>query len=445
MNGAKGEFGEAKTGTADHANDTNRRSWMATQDFKSAYKTIMDDHFTPRMEISFVDESGKKQTLFFGKEAWLIEGVMKGMRYGENPGQEAALYKLVNGNLALGEVEFIRSGRHLASDPELLQSGKHPGKINITDVDNALNILRYLTETPCAVIVKHNNPCGAAKGATLAEAFDKANMADRVAAFGGAIAVNRELDKTTAELIAENYAEVVAAPEFAEGVLDIFVRKKNLRVMRIANMKRLQDFDGAVFLDLKSLIDGGVMAQTSFVPKARKKEDLAPAQASYKGREHKIKRMPTDREYDDLIFGWLVEAGVTSNSVLYVKDGVTVGIGTGEQDRVGVAEIARDKAYRKLADRIAWETLRTPYNNLTDAKAKAEIDAEVARRKGGLIGSCMVSDAFFPFRDGVDVGIREGVTAIIQPGGSDRDWESIEACNEADVAMVYTGQRSFKH
>jgi phosphoribosylaminoimidazolecarboxamide formyltransferase/IMP cyclohydrolase len=141
----------------------------------------------------------------------------------------------------------------------------------------------------------------------------------------------------------------------------------------------------------------------------------------------------------------MVEAGVTSNSVMYVKDGITVGIGTGEQDRVGVAEIARDKAYRKLADRICWENHGIPYNNLKDEGLRAEIDREVAFKKGGLIGSCMVSDAFFPFRDGVDVGIREGVTAVIQPGGSDRDFESIEACNEANVAMVYTGQRSFKH
>ena len=193
------------------------------------------------------------------------------------------------------------------------------------------------------------------------------------------------------------------------------------------------------------MIDGGLIAQWSFVPQSRKKEDLVPAQAVYKGEEHKISRMPTDREYDDLLFGWMVEAGVTSNSVLYVKDGVTVGIGTGEQDRVGVAEIARDKAYRKLADRICWETHSVPYNGLEDEAAKAEIDREVVERKGGLIGSCMISDAFFPFRDGVEVGIREGIAAVIQPGGSDRDFESIDACNEANVAMVYTGQRSFKH
>ena len=157
-----------------------------------------------------------------------------------------------------------------------------------------------------------------------------------------------------------------------------------------------------------------------------------------------MNRQPTDREFDDLMFGWLVECGVTSNSVLYVKDGVTVGIGTGEQDRVGVAEIARDKAYRKLADRLCWERSRTPYN-LADAGVRAAIDEEVKALKGGLPGCCMVSDAFFPFRDGLDVGLREGITAVIQPGGSERDFESIQACNEAGAAMVFTGQRCFRH
>ena len=417
---------------------------MTNKDLKAAYKTIMDDHFPSKMEITFTDDSNR-QTLFYEKASWLIDGVEKGLRYGENPGQEASLYKLVNGNLTLGKVTCIQPGKHLASDVELLQSGKHPGKTNITDADNALNILRYLTRTPCAVIVKHNNPCGVAKGATLAEAYDKANMADRVAAFGGAIALNREVDMETADLIMKNYAEVVVAPEFAEGVMDLFAQKKNLRVMRIADMSRLQEYDGQMFVDFKSLIDGGIVAQWSFMPKARRKEDLEPAGAKYKDQEFKINRLPTDREYDDLIFGWLVEAGVTSNSVLYVKDGATVGIGTGEQDRVGVAEIARDKAYRKLADKICWLRHKVPYNTLTDMNEITEIDTEVATQKGGLIGSCMISDAFFPFRDGVEVGIREGVSAVIQPGGSDRDFESIEACNEANVAMVFTGQRSFKH
>ncbi len=418
---------------------------MSVKDFKSSYKTIMDDHFPNKMELSFIEDDSSRQTLVYEKVSWLIEGVEKGLRYGENPGQEAALYKLLNGNLTLGDVTCIQAGKYLASEIELLQSGKHPGKTNITDADNALNILRYFTDVPCSVIVKHNNPCGVAKGSTLAEAYDRANMADRVAAFGGAIALNREVDKAAAELILQNYAEVVVAPEFAPGVMDLFASKQNLRVLRIGNMAKLQEYIGERVVDFKSLIDGGLIVQWSYVPQTLKKEDFYPAQTTYKGQEYKINRLPTEQEYEDLLFGWLVESGITSNSVIYVKDGVTVGIGTGEQDRVGVAEIARDKAYRKLADRICWEHYNTPYNNLTDETKKAEIEAEVKEKKGGLIGSCMVSDAFFPFRDGVDVGIREGITAIVQPGGSLRDFESIEACNEANVTMVFTGQRSFKH
>jgi phosphoribosylaminoimidazolecarboxamide formyltransferase/IMP cyclohydrolase len=408
------------------------------------YRTIMDDHFPPQMEISFVDGKNR-QTLVYYKVTWVIEGVKKGLRYGENPGQEAALYQLVNGNLVLGQVANIQPGNYLASDVELLQSGKHPGKTNITDADNSLNILRYFTDRPTVVIVKHNNPCGVARADSLADAYHKANMADRVAAFGGCIACNRPVDKATAEAICRQYAEVVVAPEFEEGVLDIFGRKKNLRVMRIGNIERLQGFVGKTFVDLKSLVDGGIIAQWSFVPVTRGKADLALAECDYKGKRYRVNRAPTSEEVDDLLFGWYVEAGVTSNSVIYVKDQVTVGIGTGEQDRVGVAEIARDKAYRKLADRYCFEAYGIAHNDMKDAGKKAEIDARVAKEKGGLIGAAMVSDAFFPFRDGVDVGLREGVAAVIQPGGSENDYQVIEACNEADVAMVFTGQRSFKH
>jgi phosphoribosylaminoimidazolecarboxamide formyltransferase/IMP cyclohydrolase len=420
-------------------------------DLKAAYKTIMDDHFTPEMEISFIDGT-KRQTLKYEKVSWVIDGENKGLRYGENPGQEAAMYKLVNGNLVLGDVTALTPGNYLASDPELLQSGKHPGKTNLTDADNALNILRYLDDTPCAIIVKHNNPCGVAKASTLAEAYFRANKADRLAAFGGCIALNREVDIETAKLVADAYAEVVVAPEFAPGVMEIFNTKKNLRVMRINNMAKLTKFVAQRVVDFKSLIDGGLVAQWSFVPEARKASQLMLAECTTKdGVVHKTKRAPTAQEYDDLIFGWLVEAGVTSNSVLYIKDGVTVGIGTGEQDRVGVAEIARDKAYRKLADWIAWEKYTTPYNELVmkfgdeGKKRMAAIDEEVKAKNGGLQGCSMVSDAFFPFRDGAEVGIREGISAIVQPGGAMRDWDVIDCCNDANVAMVFTGQRSFRH
>ncbi|MBU4319297.1 MAG: IMP cyclohydrolase [Proteobacteria bacterium] len=414
------------------------------EDLKKMYRTLVEEHFPSNMEVSFVD-GPKRQTLFFEKVLWTIDQVQKGLRYGENPGQEAALYKLVNGNLILGETKTIQPGQYLASDIELLQSGKHPGKTNLTDTDNALNILRYFSDTPTAIIVKHNNPCGVAQADSLHTAYERAYMADRVAAYGGCIAVNRAVDKITAEAIYQQYAEVVVAPEFEPGVMEIFEKKKNLRVIRIDNIFKLQNFVGQRFVDFKSLMDGGIIVQWSFVPLARTREDLTLAACEYKGKTYAINRKPTPAEYEDMLFGWLVESGITSNSVIYVKNRQTVGIGTGEQDRVGVAEIAKDKAYRKLKDRYAHEAHKTDYHELTDSELIRAIDLRVEKEKGGLIGATMVSDAFFPFRDGVDVGIREGVSSIIQPGGAGNDYQVIEACNEADVTMVYTGQRSFKH
>lgn len=414
------------------------------QDLKQMYKTVMDDHFTPAMEISFVD-NGNRQTLFYEKVAWTIEGVQKGLRYGENPGQEAALYRLINGNLVLGGTQTIKAGRYMVSDIELLQSGKHPGKTNLTDADNALNILRYFSATPAVVIVKHNNPCGAAIADTLELAYHKAYMADRVAAFGGCIALNRAIDRATAESIAEQYAEVVVAPDFEDGVVDILATRKNLRVIRINNINKLEDFIGERVVDFKSLMDGGIVAQWSFSPTTLSKKDMKIAETEYKGKTYRVNREPTEQEYKDMLFGWLVESGITSNSVIYVKDNVTVGIGTGEQDRVGVAEIAVDKAYRKLMDRYSFERYQTPFNLLDDPDRIEEIKADVETQKGGLVGSTMVSDAFFPFRDGIDVGLRQGVKSVIQPGGSMNDFEVIEACNENGATMVYTGQRSFKH
>ncbi|MBQ6329153.1 MAG: IMP cyclohydrolase, partial [Kiritimatiellae bacterium] len=292
------------------------------KDLKEAYKTIEADHFAPKMEISFID-GDRRSTFQYEKVTWNIGGEEKGLRYGENPGQEAALYRLVNGNLVLGDVEMLQAGQYLASVPELLQSGKHPGKTNVTDADNALNILRYLMDKPTAVIVKHNNPCGVATGSTLAEAYFRANKADRLAAFGGAIALNRECDMETAKLIVENYAEVVVAPDFKSGVMDLFATKKNLRVFRIRNMSRLSDFVAKHVIDFKSLVDGGIIAQTSFCAAARKPSDMIPAYCNRKitdkatgevrYEEHRIARLPTAKEYEDLVFGWLVEAGVTSN------------------------------------------------------------------------------------------------------------------------------------
>jgi phosphoribosylaminoimidazolecarboxamide formyltransferase/IMP cyclohydrolase len=426
-------------------------------DLKQAYKTIMDDHFPDTMTIRFGD-----QTMEYRKRAWKLEDggalVEKGLRYGENPGQEAAMYELVNGNLTLGGCTFITPGNALASgidESMMIQPGKHPGKINLTDIDNSLNILKYLSGKPAAVIVKHNNPCGVAFGFSLAEAFNRAFRADRIAAFGGCAALNRTLDRDTAELIAREYMEVVVAPDYADGAVEILKKRRNLRIIRIDRMDRLEKYRTMRFVDFKSLIDGGIIVQQSPLNIVSSREDLKPAAAEYKGLKYAIERLPSEKEYEDLLFGWFVEQGVTSNSVLYVKNGVTVGIGTGEQDRVGVAEIAVYKAYTKYADLLCFERHGVSYKQFELDVAKGErkkndleaIDEETRASRGGLIGAAMVSDAFFPFRDGVDVGIAQGISSIVQPGGSERDFESIVACNEAvpKVAMVYTGQRAFRH
>ncbi|MBW1767170.1 MAG: IMP cyclohydrolase, partial [Deltaproteobacteria bacterium] len=336
-----------------------------------------------------------------------------------------------------------------------IQAGKHPGKTNLTDVDNSLNIMKYLTVGPAVVIAKHNNPCGVAYGGTLSAAYEKANMADRIAAFGGCALFNRPIDKATVEMISQNYLEVVGAPDFEEGTVDTLAKRTNLRIIRITKMDRLSEYTDMRFVDFKSLIDGGIILQQSPLNRISSARDFTPAETEYEGKRYAIARKPTDKEYADMLFGWQVEQGITSNSVIYVKDGVTVGIGTGEQDRVGVAEIAIFKAYTKFADALCFKRHGIPYKDLElmvkkDRKESGlleEIDRETEEAKGGLIGASMVSDAFFPFRDGVDVAIKEGISAIVQPGGSLRDFEAIQACNEADpqVTMVFTGQRAFKH
>jgi phosphoribosylaminoimidazolecarboxamide formyltransferase/IMP cyclohydrolase len=424
---------------------------------KKSYQQILDDNFPEEMTVTFGN-----QKLIYRKKIWKItddgQVIKRGLRYGENPGQEAAMYELINGNLILAGCSFIGPGNSLVSgidEKMMLQFGKHPGKINMTDIDNSFNIMKYIMEKPAAVIVKHNNPCGVARGSSVAEAFNRALRADRIAAFGGCLSLNRTCDRETAELINRQYLEVVVAPEYDGAALEILKTKKNLRIVKIPGIEKLTSMRDTIFPDFKSLMDGGIIVQQSPVIRIRSKSDLIPATAEYKGTGYRIERTPTDREYDDMLFGWYVEQGVTSNSVLYIKDGVTVGIGTGEQDRVGVAEIAIFKAYTKYADLICFDRYGISYKELELAVKKGErkssdksaIDEETSDAKGGLKGAVAVSDAFFPFRDGVDVIIEQGITAIIQPGGSLRDFESIVACNEADprVTMVYTGQRAFRH
>ncbi|MFH0910776.1 MAG: IMP cyclohydrolase [Planctomycetota bacterium] len=428
-------------------------------DLKAMYKTVMDDHFPETLTLTLGSTA-----LVYKKRAWKIrdpdtgELVEKGLRYGENPGQEAALYELVNGNLVLGDCAFISPGKGLVSalaEEGLLQFGKHPGKTNLTDIDNALNILRYLEARPACCIMKHNNPCGAAYGADAGEAYDRANRADRLAAFGGCAVFNVPVTPAAAKLVGENYIEVVAAPAYEAGAVEILKKRKNLRIVEIRRIDRIREYASERFLDIKSLLDGGLVVQQSPLNRIRTAEDFLPAEAVVKGVTYRAKRPPTEPEKADFLFGWSIEQGVSSNSVLFVKDGATAAIGTGEQDRVGVTEIAIFKAYKKYADRVSFDrhgclffelALKVKEGGLPRS-ALEEVQDEVRAARGGLLGSVAISDAFFPKRDAVDAIIAEGATAVVQPGGSLADREAIEVVNAArpPVAMVFTGQRAFKH
>lgn len=423
-------------------------------DLKSMYSTVVKDGFPDTLTILLGDEK-----LVYEKRSWQIGGEARGLRYGENPDQPAALYALKEGGITIGGIRWRGPGNALVSalsEEQMIQAGKHPGKTNLTDVDNGANILQYLAERPAAAILKHNNPCGAAWAEEgVAQALDKAFWCDRIAAFGGAVIVNRAFTREAAEIVAANYFEVVAAPAFEEGVVDILKGRKNLRIMELPGLGRLDELTSSAFLDIKSLSDGGLVLQKSFVDRILKDSDFLPATAKTKEGVEVSTRMPSKEELADLRFAWAVEAGVTSNSVIFARDGATCAIGTGEQDRVGCVELAIHKAYTKYADTLAFRELGLSLYELKLKAAEdkvmadklADIEDRTGKAKGGLIGTRLVSDGFFPFRDGVDVAIAQGVSAIAQPGGSLRDSEVIMACNEAkpQVGMVFTAQRSFKH
>lgn len=462
---------------------------MATQ-----YQTISGDHFPEYYFAGFTSTPGdvellkatQAQVILYEKVTWCVadpktgQGVERGLRYGDNPGQEAALYRPVNGNLVLSGIEFlrpdIRGGLVGAIDSEaLVRSGKHPGKTNLTDIDSALGILRYLAAAPAVAIIKHNNPSGVAIADRLPDAYQRAWEADPVAPFGGVLVANRALDTETAEAISKQYYEVVCAPEYEEGAVEILARRKNLRVIRLPSIDRLGEFADYRAVETKTLTDGSVAVQWSCIPTIGKEghpiqspEDFAkylemptdiPERAQEgprlvrTGKKASIDRKPTDRELRDLWFAWMVESGVISNSIVAAKDGATVAIGAGGQDRVMMARQVVTKAY---AARKALLSLRA-HGMIFDAlglevrqgkfspDVLTEIEEEAKKGNAGLDGAVAASDAFFPFRDGTDMLLREGVSAIAQPGGSLRDYDSVVACNEAGCTMVLTNQRSFRH
>jgi len=297
------------------------------------------------------------------------------LRYGENPHQSAARYRF--------------DGRSGWWDTVVQHGGKEMSYLNLYDAEAAWRLVHRFDEPAC-VIVKHANPCGVAVADGIAAAYERANACDPVSAFGGIVAANRTVDAATAAALAPVFTEVIVAPGFDDDALAALTERKNLRVLSAER-------PGPLALDVRS-IDGGLLVQEHDpVSSDRSSWSVVTAAA------------PTDAQWADLAFAWVVCAAVSSNAIVYAKDRQAMGIGAGQQNRLDSARIAAARAGERI--------------------------------RGGVCAS----DAFFPFRDGLDAAAAAGVTAVIQPGGSVRDDEVVAAADEHGIAMVFTGQRHFRH
>ena len=300
------------------------------------------------------------------------------MRYGENPHQAAAAFQ-IPGDKSNGILNAkIHQGKKLSYN-------------NIMDADAALSCLKEFKSTAC-VIVKHANPCGVALGTNMLDVYKRAFAADSISAFGGIIAINQPCDDILAEEISKVFVEIVLAPAFTKKSLDIFSKKKNLRVLEVGNIEKRDQL-----LEVRNIV-GGVIVQETDVSILSKSELKTVTDLE-----------PSEEEINTMLFGWKVLKHIKSNGILVVKDNTTVGVGAGQVSRVDSVDIAMKKSGKEIKNSI------------------------------------LCSDAFFPFRDSIDKIAGSGIKAVLQPGGSVRDDEVISACNEHGIAMVFTGQRCFKH
>lgn len=317
----------------------------------------------------------------FGESLTLQFARAQTCRYGENPHQNGAFY--VEANAPAGTIATSRQIQ-----------GKEMSYNNIADTDAALECVKQFDTAPACVIVKHANPCGVAYGTNLLDAYNRAYQTDPESAFGGIIAFNGRLDGETAKVIVERqFVEVIIAPEVSAEAAEIVATKKNVRLLECGNWT-----SGTVQMEMKR-VAGGLLVQDS--------DTLLHGELKVV-----TARAPTEQEMADLLFAWRIAKFVKSNAIVYAKDQMTIGIGAGQMSRVNSARIAGIKA-----------------------------------EHAGLVvpGSVMASDAFFPFRDGLDNAAAAGIRAVIQPGGSMRDDEVIAAANEHGIAMVFTGMRHFRH
>lgn len=371
---------------------------MSEKDLKQMYRTRTEGNFPETVHI-------------LGRPYQKVED----LRYGTNPHQPAAFYRPADAEqLVLGAYKLLKTGKSGLS------------QTNIEDMHHAVGILKYMQRPACAVM-KHCNPSGVAiqtDGAPLVEVYKRARDADAQAAFGGVAVFNTAVDADTAEEIMQTVVEGVAAPEITAAALDAFCnfdrfkRNKDLRVIQLPQFNALPKFigDSSDVLEVKMFDDGSLVLAVPYLSRVKSTADLVPAYAEHKteGRID-IARKPTPRELDDLLFSWYVNIHVRSNGCVIARNGQTLAVGTGQQDRVGAVEQAV-------------------------AKAKAKY-----KGRESLDGAVLASDGFFPFRDAVMAATDAGISAFAQPGGSVSDHDVIRACNEKNATMVFTGERCFSH
>lgn len=370
---------------------------MSERDLKQMYRTRTEGDFPEGFEL-------------FGRGYEKVEN----LRYGTNPHQPAAFYRPADGaGLVLGRYQLLKTGKSGLS------------QTNLEDMQHAVGILKYVQEPACAVM-KHCNPSGVAmqrEGQSLRQVYERARDADAQAAFGSVVVFNVEVDADTADSIMGTIVEGVAAPAFTAEALAVlndgagYKRNKELRVMQLPAYDALPKYVGdSTGWEMKVFDDGSIVLAQPYLSRVKSVADLVPAYNEHatKGRMD-IARQADARELADMLFAWYVNIHVRSNGVVIVKNGQTLAVGTGEQDRVGAVQQAIWKAQQKYA---GTETLE---------------------------GAVMASDGFFPFRDAVDAATKAGVRAIVQPGGSMNDYDAIVACNEAGAAMVFTLERCFSH
>lgn len=370
---------------------------MSQPDLKSMYRTKNVGDFPDQVEV-------------LGRAYRKVED----LRYGTNPHQPAAFYRPEDGQLVLGAYEMLKSGKGGLS------------QTNIEDMHHAVGILKFMQRPACAVM-KHCNPSGVATecdGISLSQVYQRARDADAQAAFGSVVVFNTAVDAQTAHEIMQTIVEGVAAPEYSEEALtafhdfDKYKRNKAIRIVKLPEFSRLPKYvdDGTDVREIKMFDDGSIIVAVPYLSRLKSTADLVPASSEHKKHGRiESQRAATQRELDDLLFAWYVNIHVRSNGVVIAKNGQTLAVGTGEQDRVGAVEQAISKAKKKYSGDESLE------------------------------GAVMASDGFFPFRDAVCAATDHGISAIVQPGGSVNDYDAIAACNESDTAMVFSQERCFSH